>query len=326
MNTKWSVVSGRCSVVKHAGAFRRVAASPRYRVGFSLVEVLLAIFILGIGMIMVASVFPVGANWTRQATEESNAQTIVKIAHGVIKTHFGPDGDMRALLAPDFSTGAGPNPGNYNSVLKGAAPFEVQPLPGLTADANPGTPSIPASERAYQFGNSQPFPAPNWRQCTYFWSAAVRLNPMHRNPTPPSGDPFNGIIPASSYNYDIYVLVFRKGAVEHTYAHSTFPTRDEGKWGNPDYMRVPSLITAPWQSGSFSGSTWTVDAVPPIGQYGIGVQSGTVFKQVVNAAYNGAEPRPMIIPGEQVIISPAADGTSLSASPLIYVYQTTMQF
>src|SRR4051812_41156300 len=53
------------------------------RRGFSLVEVLLAIFILGIGMIMVASVFPVGANWTRQTAEGSVSQTIAQSAMSV---------------------------------------------------------------------------------------------------------------------------------------------------------------------------------------------------------------------------------------------------
>ena len=60
------------------------------RGGFSLVEVLLATFILGIGMIMVASIFPVGANWTREATEDSVGQVISQAA---------ADGDTVALWA-----------------------------------------------------------------------------------------------------------------------------------------------------------------------------------------------------------------------------------
>jgi hypothetical protein len=86
------------------------------------------------------------------------------------------------------------------------------------------------------------------------------------------------------------------------------------------------------------------DAIPPMGQYGIGAESGTVFKQIANpfltsaqlatAGPGGAAPRPYLkgqftpvdAPTEPIIYVPAPDGTDNAASPLIYIYQTTITY
>jgi len=44
------------------------------------VELLLAVFLLAIGLIGLLSVFPIGADWTRQVTEESVAQNVARNA------------------------------------------------------------------------------------------------------------------------------------------------------------------------------------------------------------------------------------------------------
>ena len=291
------------------------------RRGFSLVEVLLAIFILGIGMIMVASVFPVGANWTRQATEESNAQTIVKNAQSVLQVHYGVTGDMRSAMAPDFfDPTALPafKPNNANTILtaaNGVSPFTLQAFPGFA--------NISPTERAYQFGSAAPFPARNVAACTYFWTALVRLNPAHRGGSAGT----NFVQPSSTYTYDVYILVFRKGAPEHSFAalsNEVPNTRSAGQF------LLPSVCYAAWSGGTYAANqTPSIqNAVPPIGQVGIGAVSGTVFKQVADPTtnYQSATPRPILSGGELVIVSPQADGTSASASPLVYVYQTTMSF
>src|SRR4051812_5408251 len=48
------------------------------RSGFSFVEVLFAVIVLGIGFIMIAAVFPVAISQTKTTTEETNAAAIAR--------------------------------------------------------------------------------------------------------------------------------------------------------------------------------------------------------------------------------------------------------
>jgi len=322
---------------------RRFAVSAR---AFSLVEVLLAVFILGIGMIMVASVFPVGATWTRQTAEESIAQTVAQNALSVLQTTYGTGGAMHDRLAPDFLSGpAAANPANLNSILKSLPPSALpSPPPGpFVLQAFPNFTNIPPSERAYQFGSTNPFPAANPQVCTYFWTALVRLNPAHRGLDPNT----NFVQLSSTYNYDVYILVFRKGAANHYFSPvppvSSLPSgatyleipNMRGAFYPFDEGLIPSVGYAGWLRGQYAASQSPPihDALPGIGQYGIGVYSGTVFRQVVDPnpsapalPYQCATPPPFLIGGEPVIFSPAPDAAASSASPLIYIYQTTMSF
>jgi prepilin-type N-terminal cleavage/methylation domain-containing protein len=327
--------------------------SKKARRGFSLVEVLLAMFILGIGMIMVASVFPVGANWTRQTTEESVAQTVVQNALTVIKTHYGPGGNLNYLMNADYLTlNAGgvlvANSNNGNTILNpgylSPPPYVLQALPGFVPDSRVNSPGIPLSERAYQFGSSKPFPADNIKNCTYFWTALARVNPAHRDLTWNGTDVTNGVIPSPSYNYDIYILVFRKGSVEQQFSTAgptnlgaEIPgTRNMAGSVSPNdvdgWSLLPSVASASYAPGTYVNGAWTQPALPAIGQNGIGRFSGTVFKQILNTTtFGGAQPRPGLTVDskgnpEPIIFSPAADGTVVTASPLIYIYQTTMTF
>jgi hypothetical protein len=216
-------------------------------------------------------------------------------------------------------------------------PFVVQALPGFL--------NIPPEERAYQFGSSTPFPARNWKQCTYFWTALARLNPVHRNVGWAGSDWTNGIIPSSSYNYDVYIMVFRKGAVEQSFTTDKLPsgvselagTRNTGgavTYSDTDYVRlIPPVGGASYIPGAYAGGgNWSTVARPALGEMGIGAVSGTVFKQVLSDDFSNAVPRPDLIRDtnkpypvvEPMFFSPAADNTN--ASPLIYIYQTTMTF
>ena len=61
----------------------RLGGSPggspsRCRRGFSFVEILFAIFVLGIGFIMIAAIFPVAITQTQVAAEESNGRTVAE--------------------------------------------------------------------------------------------------------------------------------------------------------------------------------------------------------------------------------------------------------
>jgi type II secretory pathway pseudopilin PulG len=297
--------------------FRSLPA-PRYHrrnaPGFSLMEVLLAVFILGIGLIMVATIFPVGADWTRQSTEDSVAQAIAQNAVATIQNYYGPGGVNRFQFD------------NLPSAASPTTAVDLQALPALTV--------IPIAERTYQYGNPSPFPAANPAACTYYWTALARVQP--------------GQYTGASRRYDLYVLVFRKGAHEQTFTPDPakpFPAasndvevagvRDSTDPTNPAMSRFlePTLLTAAYKPGTYSANATPLvkDEVPPVGYIGIGQTSGTVFRQTVDIANSTASPRPYLKgqtittpPTENVIYALPADGTS--SSPLIYVYQTSVSF
>ena len=394
----------------------------RNRPGFSLLEVLFSIFILGIGLIMVASVFPVGAEWTRQTAETSVAQAVAQQAISVIKTYYGPGGTLGSSLNPDFMNNVGANK-NLNTVLKANfAVTKADYLPGSPAvptftitpfvlQALPRFTEIPPSLRAYQFGSTNPFPASNPTVCTYFWTALIRLDPIHMDQTPrppsppaPHPTPDQEIVTSPSYKYDVYIFVFRKGAVEHvmTYTPPRPPNVSQAplgcaeipslmvnsgsnwadqldnstdgqygtrgaNWNNPTFATqtppyygfnptlLPNLVYTLYQAGSYDPSQTpaVTNAIPPVGQIGVGAYSGTIFRQVVDSSVitngtkvsnGGARPSPLLLgqtisptnnstlgpvsapPQEPIIYAPAADNTVNSATPLIYVYETTMTF
>jgi hypothetical protein len=260
---------------------------------------------------MVATIFPVGADWTRQATESNIGQVVADNALNIIKNRYGKGGT---------------HAGQMNSV--GAS---FQGLPGL---AYTGAPLyIPMAERTYQFGNTKPFPASNPASCTYYWTAIARLSPAQVSTISPA--------------YDIYILVFRKGEAGQLFSSPGSGTTELGAPLTPardstdltdstkftfNHLLEPLVVTAPYNAGNYDQ---TLDppvsgAVPPIGFIGIGATSGTVFRQGValdlnNASNTKATARPALpAAGESVIFAQPADGTT--QSPLIYVYQTTLTF
>lgn len=254
--------------------------------GFSLVEVLLAIFILSIGLIMVASIFPVGAEWTRQNTEETLAQEIAKNALSIVRSRMN---------ASDFSNITG------TSTLQGAQGFLTKVLP---------------SERAYQYGATKPFPVATPTNATYFWTMVARQSPSLKTTA--------WLAPT----FDVYIVVFKKGGLEQTFTQSAVSnTRANGE------IYIPCLVSAAYAPGG--GSPITL-ATPPMGASGIGVQSGTVFRQIIGLNGSSAAPRPMLVGTpdtsgaavnvtEAILWAPPADGAG-AGSPLVYVYQTTLSF
>jgi type II secretory pathway pseudopilin PulG len=259
--------------------------------GFSLVEVLLAIFILSIGLIMVASIFPVGAEWTRQNTEESLAQTIGENGISIVRSR---------LNATDFALVSGTT---------------LQGVPGLIN-------KVTANERSYQYGASQPFPAANPTSATYFWTVLARKTPGATSGT------------VGAISYDVYILVFKKGAAEQQFANVS--TGLVANCRNLSETYMPCLVSVSYGAGSAVSGGPVTGAVPAMGSIGIGATSGTVFRQLLATSGTTAAARPALTTaGEQVIIAPAADGTTATppagsettgVSPLVYVYQTTLSF
>jgi len=123
------------------------------RRGFSLTEVMLAFAILGVGLVMVAAVFPVGADWTRQSVEETVGAVVARNAVNIIQVKY-PLG---------LGVGGG-----------------LQALPGITGGSSA---RLPATERAYGFGRNIPYPmaAGTAGAAAYCWTALARQSPGSTN-------------------------------------------------------------------------------------------------------------------------------------------------
>jgi prepilin-type N-terminal cleavage/methylation domain-containing protein len=93
------------------GIASKPVPAPRAARGFSLVEMLLAVFILGIGVISIAALFPAGIALQRQATDDTLGPIIAKNAFATIRSKlsredFGGFNDFG--LAPVYQSGVGP--------------------------------------------------------------------------------------------------------------------------------------------------------------------------------------------------------------------------
>lgn len=310
--------------------------------GFSMVEILLAIFILSIGLMMVATIFPVGATWTKDTVESSVGQNVSLNAMACIKLHYGPGGNLHDMLRPENFTGSmflhhenPTGPEILRHVSTGyppeAMPFLLQGLPGLL--------NIPLAERAYQLGSSNPYPARNPAACTYFWTAVGRVDTQHRGS--------NGVlVPSLSYVYDIYIIVFHKGEASQMYptpaGHDA--AREVPSTRGPSELLIPFLWYTVLNNG-VKDPTPETELRPALGQIGIGIQSGTVFRQFTEVEFH-PEPRPPlakvtgwlppdpqdpigILPQwtEQVIAPYNYRDVPTRTSPqILYVYQTSVTF
>ncbi|MDI9403767.1 MAG: prepilin-type N-terminal cleavage/methylation domain-containing protein [Limnohabitans sp.] len=101
------------------------AASRR---GFSLVEMLLAVFILGIGVISIAALFPAGIVLQRQATDDVVGPIVAKNAFATIRSKLS-QGDFGSFqdfeMGPQFL-----NPGNAGTI----APVGGNAIPQIPGD------------------------------------------------------------------------------------------------------------------------------------------------------------------------------------------------
>ena len=278
--------------------------------GFTLVELLLAVFLLTIGLIGLLSIFPIGADWTRQITEESISQTVAR--------------DAMAMIEGKYSY----------SDLSGVNSYSLVAMPNLAT-------KFPASERSYQYGASQPFPTLNsGLGATYFWTAVVRLSPDQ--PTDGTGHVYD--------IYVLVMKKGQMGDTYTSGSISSPPTvtmseLSGGRAGSGE-NHIPAVVTDTYFRAAKSGNSF-LDAntrnTPQIGDLGIGKNSGTVFRQysdgtriymtqpiigtfaaggVSSTSDSGVEPI-LWVPPADPMNRPHDDATP---SPLVYVFQKKIAY
>ena len=100
------------SIARTTAGDIRGSAPRQPRRGFSLVELMIAIMILGLGMVMVATVFPISLDMTRETLQMSISQSAADTAYGTLALRmptdkFGLDGnsappaEQRPVLFPN---------------------------------------------------------------------------------------------------------------------------------------------------------------------------------------------------------------------------------
>jgi type II secretory pathway pseudopilin PulG len=264
---------------------------------FSLVEILVAIFVLSIGLIMIAGVFPVAVKWTADDAQTSIAQVIAKNAVATIETQYASPSGTFPVAALNLTA----TPPNYT----GYGPF------------------------CYNFGNSSPYPNANPAPAApgsippgvYYWSALIL----------PASSGYAGITPGpqTSNLYTIYVFVFNKGDI-----NNTFTAGGPGALAMQPIAQSSGTPIATYYPQLYSGTLSSViGGALPVGAQGLDISTGTIFRAIVDVSGNysitsvptsttSPNPNYTAIEGNTVIYAPPAIGQT--ASPLIYVYVTTV--
>jgi prepilin-type N-terminal cleavage/methylation domain-containing protein len=262
------------------------------RRGFSLVEILFAIFILGIGLLMIAAVFPVAIKWTNQDVQSTIGLVISRSAVAQIKaaglTGFGP------MMVPGYS---------FNADI-------TMPQPYRYGTPNP-TPSVGIVQPAYGYTN-------NDLKASYWWQAVA----VPVNPSVGQGVAYTPNAPAST-TYQVYIFVFSKGNVNNTY-----PENNQ-LWVRPN-TPTPGTIVAPSLYRTVLHFVPDDNAMPT-GSIGLDLDTGAVVrKEIINppgtgTPYLGLSENVNTSNADDLIVyAPPADNQE--KSPLVYIYATTVTF
>ena len=320
------LISDHCSLIIERP--RRVASRPVTRnlspvtssraAAFSLAEILIAIFVLSIGLIMIAAVFPVAAKWTAQDAQTSVAQVIAKNAVEQIKLQFLAGGGL-PLNNPPAAPLTGYGPFAYAFGTPQPVPFGTAQSYSTSANFAPS-----ALDPAPAAPTVAPVPPPD----SYYWSAVIV----------PAASGYAGVSPNSQVNnvYTVYVFVFNKGDPGNTFAapayapvgpgYTLLPMQPDAQNGNASHLSFyPQLFEGPYPSAA---------SAMPIDSLGVDVSTGSVFRLITDPATNAVVPTGLAggsvhypsgglaLSTDDIIFAPPAVGQT--ASPLIYVYVTTV--
>lgn len=289
------------------------------RAAFSLAEILIAIFVLSIGLIMIASVFPVAAKWTAQDAQTSIAQVIAKNAVAQIRAQLAagtgafPAAALNSPTAPQPFTGYGPFAYQFGT---------AQPYPFGSAQAYSGSANFAPSP--LDPAPAAPTPAPVPPPGSYYWSAVLV----------PAASGYAGVSPYTTQLggiFTVYVFVFNKGddtnvfsapayATPSTTTNTILPMLPDAQNGAASHLSFyPQL---------FEGQYPAAASAMPIDSLGVDVTTGSVFRLVTNPATNAVVPTGLAggsvlsTTSDYVIFAPPA--VNQTASPLVYVYVTTI--
>jgi prepilin-type N-terminal cleavage/methylation domain-containing protein len=103
---------------------------------FSLIEILIAIFVLGIGLIMIAGVFPVAVKWTNQDAESTTAQIVAQNALSFlrIKSLYSGSSIPKTIVEQYVPNGGIVGPYSY-AISNSDASFAPEPVTSQVSPA-----------------------------------------------------------------------------------------------------------------------------------------------------------------------------------------------
>jgi prepilin-type N-terminal cleavage/methylation domain-containing protein len=287
------------------------------RRGFSLIEILFAIFILGIGLLMIAAVFPVAIKWTNQDVHSTIGLVISRSAVAQIKANTMINGQSV------FATGIYASGSN--------TPLSTQYGPVAATYPQPyfyGTPA-PVPSRGLLVpttANIAPAYSSHDLQARYWWQALLLPDPA---------DGASGVAPtplasqsgAAPQTYDLFIFVYSKGDIANKYPQvgpypaPTLAPQFDAQAGSGTGMPIGSIgldlkpVPNTGTPYTHAGSVVRREIINPPGQAPTIGYSGTTLQ------YNS------IGPNDVIVYAPPASGPAQEAtSPLIYIYATTVTF
>lgn len=258
----------------------------RLNAGFSLIEILFAIFILGIGLLMVAAVFPIAIKWTNQDVHSTIGLVI-----------------SRSAVAQLKATG-----------LAGTTAVTASGLSGLSA-------TVP---QPYRYGTPNPTPSVGIVQPTYayttndlnarYWWQAVLVPATPTTAMTNVAPTVNAISPV----YHLYIFVFSKGNISNTYPAQFLINNSNSN------VLAPSLQETSY-SGAAANTSMPVGAIGLDLATGAVVRKEIINPQGGGVPYLGlSEEVESSNVNDPILFAPPANGQQ--KSPLIYIYATTVTF
>ncbi|HTV49034.1 MAG TPA: prepilin-type N-terminal cleavage/methylation domain-containing protein [Phycisphaerae bacterium] len=254
-------------------------AARRSCAAFSLMEMLFAVFILAIGLIMVAGVFPVAIKWTADDAQNTVGAVIAQNALSTIQQQIQ---FYESVLGGTLTATQCYEQCYYGSASPGTYPYYANYYPNPAASPSP----LPLwGTRSYSFGANQPdaattlstsgpyyYPQNSSGQTSlplYYWTAYLQQ-------ISPGTNGLQAVSSASSL-YRVYIFVFAKGDPNNVYPiqGSLATTGIPLSGGNPAYPIYQNSTALP--SKPPSTNVWPT--TPQV----------TIYPQIFSGVFNGTD-------------------------------------